>query len=196
MKSTSHQLLANYLTDIYLNRYSSSCKKAFAIGCVQPDKNPTTYLKGSIRSQWLRGHNWENARRYIRRIGKRLERKHRFHVSDFYQLGKLIHYTADAFTYAHNDLFSETLADHRGYESRLHKYLIGYLDSMNGPVEDNIPYDLSTYEFITRSHSRYMRSDPGIHTDAQYCVHACRHVLFMLLLGKEVFEMEDPGVLL
>lgn len=188
MKSTSHQLLAQHLIDIYLFSYSSSCKKAFAMGCIQPDKNPTTYLKGSIRSQCLRGHNWENARRYIRRIGRRLERRRHFNASAFYQLGKLIHYTADAFTYAHNDFFEETLADHRAYERKLHKYLIGYLDAVNGPVEDNIPYDLSVYEFITRSHSRYIRCHPGVHTDAQYCVHACRHVLFMLLLGKAVHD--------
>lgn len=194
MKSTSHHLLAQHLVDIYLFNYSASSKRAFALGCVQPDRNPTTYIKGSIRNQWLRGHNWENARRYIRRIGKRLEKRKRFRVSDFYQLGKLIHYTADAFTYAHNDHFHQSLADHRGYERRLHKYLIGYLDAVNGPVEDNIPCDLSVFEFITRSHSRYMRCHPGVHTDAQYCVHACRHVLFMLLLRKAVPDIGRPVI--
>ena len=184
MKSTSHRMLAHYFIDIYLFNYSASCKKAFSLGCVQPDKNPTTYLKGSLRSQWLRGHNWENARRYIYRIGRRLERKKRFKTADFYQLGKLIHYTADAFTYAHNAHFGETLADHRLYEQRLHKYMIGYLDSVNGHIEDHINHAISVHDFINKRHTKYMHCNPGVHTDAQYCVHVCRHVMFMLLVGK------------
>ena len=90
--------------------------QAFLIGCIEPDRNPVTYLKGSIRHQWLRGHNYRNARRFMRRISVRLENKDSWNLYDYYTLGKLIHYTTDAFTYAHNDTFPTALTEHREYE--------------------------------------------------------------------------------
>ena len=43
----------------------------------------------------------------------------------YYTLGKLTHYLADAFTYPHNDHFSDSLMDHHRYESDLRLYLEG-----------------------------------------------------------------------
>ena len=105
MRGKSHLRIAQYLLDHYMPNIPTRYQRAFRIGCIEPDRNPATYLKGSIRCQWLRGHNYKNARRFMRTISARLEKKERFNLFDYYTMGKLIHYTTDAFTYAHNDTF-------------------------------------------------------------------------------------------
>ena len=98
MKGKSHRLLAQYLIDQYLSGQPRRCTRAFLLGCVQPDRNPTTYLKGSFREQWLRGHNWGNSQRYMQRLCRRLERKRKLGMLSCYNLGKLVHYTTPSGT--------------------------------------------------------------------------------------------------
>ena len=75
MRGKSHTELGNYLIRQYMPDIPSHYKSAFLLGCVQPDRNPATYLKGSLRYQWLRGHNYLNARRFMTRLSLRLEKK-------------------------------------------------------------------------------------------------------------------------
>ena len=75
MRGKSHLCLGQYLTERYMQDAPKRCVKAFLVGCVEPDRNPITYLKGSLHFQWLRGHNYRNARRFMRRISTRLENK-------------------------------------------------------------------------------------------------------------------------
>ena len=117
MRGKSHLRIAQYLVERYMPDVPKRCQTAFRIGCIEPDRNPATYLKGSIRCQWLRGHNYQNARKFMKAIACRLERKEKLNLFDYYTLGKLIHYTTDAFTYAHNDTFPTNLTDHREYEA-------------------------------------------------------------------------------
>ncbi len=90
-------------------------------GCTEPDSNPLTYLKGSRTIQWPRGHNYRNAERLMARLSASLSRRERWGMLDYYRLGKLIHYTSDAFTYAHNETFRENIHEHRCYEARLQR---------------------------------------------------------------------------
>ena len=124
MRGKSHRCLGKYLVQHYMSDTPERYVKAFLLGCIEPDRNPATYLKGSIRCQWLRGHNYRNARRFMRAISARLEKKEKLGLFDYYTLGKLIHYTTDAFTYAHNDTFPTALSDHREYEAALRKAIL------------------------------------------------------------------------
>ena len=72
MRGASHRSLGNYLAEHYLENATALQVRAFRLGCIEPDRNPVTYLKGSLRWQWLRGHNYKNARRYMRSISWRL----------------------------------------------------------------------------------------------------------------------------
>lgn len=178
MNAISHRQLGHHLADTYMTYTPRRYRAAFLIGCVEPDKNPTTYLKGSIRNKWLRGHNWESASRYIRRICRRLERKETLRLHDYYNLGKLIHYTADAFTYTHNRGFGAGLLAHRQYEKRLHTYFSFYL--ANASV---IQRHLSgtVMETIRDYHNAYVLDSIGIHTDASYTATVCTAVICRLL---------------
>lgn len=56
MTTKSHYDLAVYLLGNYAHFSSDSANAAFIFGCVEPDVNVTTYLKGSLILQPLRGH--------------------------------------------------------------------------------------------------------------------------------------------
>ncbi len=178
MKHECHALLGRFLVRNYLEESTRLQTRAFLIGCVQPDKNPATYLKGSIRSQWLRGHNWDNANRYIQRIAKRLEKKDRLRLPDYYRLGKLIHYVTDAFTYAHNADFPRDLKLHRSYEWKLLDCFRDYLRELPA-----LPcfQGQTVMETIHENHRHYLTAGGDIHTDSQFSITVCCCILGMLV---------------
>ena len=183
MKGKSHKYLGCYLAKRYLDGVPEYYIKAFLIGCMEPDWNPSTYLKGSLRFQWLRGHNYRNARRLLNKFSRRLEGKKLHSVLDYYTLGKLIHYTADAFTYAHNEHFPYGLKGHRFYETKLQNYFLNYLHldpDPDGIATSNI---METLRFF---HREYCSTCPNVHTDTEYTLKTCCCVMSSLLLNTTV----------
>lgn len=181
MRGKSHQYLGKFLAQQYMKDIPERYVRSFLIGCVEPDRNPVTYLKGSFRFQWLRGHNYRNARRFMRQISWRLERKEKLNLFDYYTLGKLIHYTADAFTYAHNDTFPSDLTEHRQYEAALQEHFLQYLQE--DPQID--PHTArSIMEAIYSYHTQYEDQQADIHTDAKFALNACCCVLAILFSNR------------
>lgn len=183
MRGKSHQSLGIFLTRKFPENTPKRHIAAFRIGCIEPDRNPVTYLKGSIRFQWLRGHNYENARHYMHRIASRLERKDHWSLLDWYTLGKLIHYTADAFTYAHNNTCPSDLAVHREYEEKLQNY---FLDYLKGDPKVDITTAKSIMEAIAKQHREYMQLPVSIHTDTRFALSACLGILAILFTPRIV----------
>lgn len=178
MRGKSHRCLGQYLTEHYMQDVPKHYIRAFLIGCVEPDRNPITYLKGSLRFQWLRGHNYRNARRFMRRISQRLEGKTSLNLFDFYTLGKLIHYTTDAFTSAHNDTFPSNLMDHRVYEVKLQEHFLRYLEE---DPQVNPRFARTIMDAVYSYHKEYERHEADIHTDARFALTACCSVVSVLL---------------
>ena len=179
IKAKCHKSLGQYLTQTYLPIAPRRHIAAFLLGCIQPDKNPTTYFKGSLRCKWLRGHNWSNASRYMARLARRLEQRKKLWLLDYYALGKLIHYTVDAFTSAHNDHFPAQLQQHREYENQLQNYFLEYLkqpEYANSAVSGTVMDTIRTY------HAEYIRKPADIQTDSKYCVLVTSLVVCMLLM--------------
>ena len=181
MRGASHRCLGKYLTERYLVGVPQRHIRAFQIGCIEPDRNPATYLKGSLRCQWLRGHNYKNARRYMRTISCRLESKEKWNILDFYTLGKLIHYTTDAFTYAHNDMFTTNLEDHRVYEVALQNHFLKYLED---DPKVNVKIARSIMDAIYSYHREYITQPISVHTDSEFALTACCCVLAILFTPK------------
>lgn len=152
-------------------------RRIFLIGCVQPDKNPATYLKGSLRGQWLRGHNYHNALPYIARLARRLESRKRLRLLDYYSLGKLIHYITDAFTSAHNQSFPKSLRIHREYEARLQEYFLSFLAGKPNPPGDARG---SVMERIRTCHRGYTCRPAHVGTDTRYAFTVCCMVMGIL----------------
>jgi len=177
MRRKSHHLLGQYLTERYMINLPKRYIRAFLIGCIEPDRNPTTYLKGSLRCQWLRGHNWGNARNYIHRISSRLENRKRLRLWDYYTMGKLIHYTADAFTSAHNMHFGADLTEHRKYELALEQHFLNYL-SANPRIWTDARYPV--IDTICRYHRDYLCRPTNVHTDSRFAIIVCCMVMTRL----------------
>lgn len=178
MRGKSHTCLGHYLADHYMPTVPKRYRLAFLLGCIEPDRNPATYLKGSLRCQWLRGHNFLNAQNYMGKVARRLERKQRLHLLDYYALGKLIHYTTDAFTSAHNSTFPEALDIHREYEAGLQDYFLRYM--ANRP---SLPQTegSSIMQSIRRYHRDYIRRPTHIRTDSRFALLACCSVMAVLM---------------
>lgn len=177
MKLESHRRLGRYLAGSYLSRLPRRQRRAFLLGCVQPDKNPATYLKGSLREQWLRGHNYDNAKRYMRRLSARLERRQKLRLMDFYMLGKLVHYTADAFTAPHNAAFSEDLHHHRAYEAALQRCFLAAFPELPCHVEAS---GGSIMDTIRAFHREYLRCLGDLTADCQYTIVVCSTIVHRL----------------
>ena len=170
MRNKSHALMGRILLREYLPGLPKTSARAFLLGCTQPDKNPVTYLKGSLRSQWMRGHNYSNASRFMMRLALRLDGKTDFSAWDCYCLGKLVHYTMDAFTFAHDERFPKNLKAHRQYEAMLQNYFLAQVRRRPIPSRrfQNPPVAL-----IHSMHTAYSRLPGGIETDTDYAFRTC-----------------------
>ena len=177
MRGKSHLRIAQYLLENYMPDIPKACQTAFRIGCIEPDRNPATYLKGSIRCQWLRGHNYQNARRFMRSIAARLERKEKLNLYDYYTLGKLIHYTTDAFTYAHNKYFPTNLKEHRRYEIDLQACFLAYLHTHD---RQEVLWRGSVMGAIRYFHADYVCRPAGPENDALFATQACCTAMSLL----------------
>lgn len=179
MRGKSHRCIGAYLAGHYMQNVPKRYIKAFQLGCIEPDRNPITYLKGSLRCQWLRGHNYRNARRFMRKISFRLEHKPKLNLYDYYTLGKLIHYTTDAFTYAHNIDFPTALSDHKQYEEALQEHFLEYM-AQDPEVDPMIAQ--SVMGAICSYHRDYEQLEASIHNDSRFALSACCCVLAILFM--------------
>ena len=183
MCGKSHISLGHYLIDRYFSWQPRRYRQAFLLGCIEPDRNPATYLKGSFHAQWLRGHNYRNARHFMTRISTRLEKKKTLNLFDYYTLGKLIHYTADAFTFAHNDTFPAGLSCHREYEIRLQTHFLNYLQ--NKPALEIQLYH-TIMDGISSYHREYFSCETDIQRDSRFALQACCCVLSVLMAHRSL----------
>ena len=98
MQKRTHTLLAQTLLRSGTGFSARRFELAFLFGSFQPDVNPLSYLKGSLHYNKLKGHNYANSRAYINAKILKLQRRRRWTMWQYYTLGKLTHYLADAST--------------------------------------------------------------------------------------------------
>ena len=165
MKQESHRLLGHHLLNLLQEQPKRRHTRAFLIGCVEPDRNPLSYLKGSIRAKWFYGHNYQNADRWIARHIRTLQAKDHWNLWNYYCMGKLIHYTSDAFTYVHNNCFTDSIAEHRAYENRLQEQFFISLEK-DGYSARLCRRDLN--EHFRSIHERYLKTKADVYHDCHY----------------------------
>lgn len=170
MQKRSHKLLASALLQSQQGFPARRFELAFLFGSFQPDCNPLTYLKGSLHGPKFQGHCYPSSRRYLESHIRRLQARHHWTLWQYYTLGKLTHYLADAFTYPHNDIFPNSMLDHHRYESDLRLYLAGYL-SQRRLRREELRRDLT--EALGDLHRQYLAdSSVGIDQDVRYILRA------------------------
>ena len=175
MQKRSHTLLASALLRSREGFDSRRFELAFLFGSFQPDCNPFSYLKGSLRARKFGGHNYTNSHDYIIAHIERLQRRRTaWTMWQYYTLGKLTHYLADAFTYPHNENFPDTMLDHHRYETDLRQYFSGYM-------AHRTPRQLKSSEELTTAleelHQQYMENRSTTGRDTRYILMATRMLM-------------------
>ena len=169
LQKRSHKLLASALLRSHEGFRARRYELAFLFGSFQPDCNPLTYLKGFRRAKRLGGHNFSNSQPYIYSHIRRLQQRDRWTVWQYYTLGKLTHYLADAFTYPHNEHWPDSLMDHHRYETDLRLSLAEHL-SRQALRRRQRRQDLTAA--IEQLHRQYMDSRSNLEQDIRYILEA------------------------
>ena len=169
MQKRSHKLLASTLLENVQGFRARRFELAFLFGSFQPDCNPLTYLKGSLRAYKLRGHNYSNSQCYIYSRISRLQRRDRWTIWQYYTLGKLTHYLADAFTYPHNENYPDSMLCHHQYETDLRAYLEEYLTT-RALRREKFRQDVAGA--LQELHRQYMAGVADMRKDVQFILKA------------------------
>ena len=174
LQKRSHALLASALLRSECGFTARRFRWAFLFGSFQPDCNPFTYLKGSLRAYKFRGHNYSNSQPYIAAHIERLQRRASWTMWQYYTLGKLTHYLADAFTYPHNENFPDTMLDHHRYETDLRQYFSGY---MAHRTPRPLKSDQELVTALEELHQQYMENRSTTGRDTRYILMATRMLM-------------------
>lgn len=175
MKAYSHRALAGALLTAVLPQTTAAHAAAFLFGSVEPDLNCTTYLKGILHGSGVHGHNYEQVMPRIERLLHELGGKEEYRLLDWYRLGKLTHFIADAFTYPHNSCFPGDLRAHMRYESQLAVTLRWALCG-NPPVDAPLPNGMPLLYWLRQYHERYLQAPMGTENDTRCILTAVRTV--------------------
>ena len=190
MRKKSHISLAKYIVDSLDEQELVKHKKAFCLGSVLPDCRLSFFTeKHEIQSTFPKmQHDLEQL---VEKTGDS-----QISMRAFYRnLGEIIHYIADYFTFPHNAHYTGNLKEHCIYEKHLKKKLKEYIKS--GEAEKNCEYiqnsilNLNSTEaicdFIRRTHENYLKIKNSVEEDCRIIVNLCHQVVeaVILLLRKE-----------
>lgn len=174
MKTETHFDLALKICKEQLNHLPLYKKALFVLGCVLPDFDPFSYLKG-FKTRPFFGHNWENAKEYIFNSARNVKTN-----GVGVRLGILVHYICDAFTFAHNCGFDGGLREHATYEKRLHELIIksGSRIFEISPIQD-------AAQCIDTWHKEYGEAPHSMENDVRFILSACYHIVELSVCGGE-----------
>lgn len=159
MQGNTHIRLGRMLADAF--GITGIERAAFLYGNIQPDLAVPSHL-GEKTGHRMDGHNFGTASVRVMALFYRL-RYGCEGASDYFLLGKLCHYAADCFTWAHNENYPGTLSAHVSYEHRLDKLM---RTKIFQPVVPDELDGLSLPEFFFRAHQMYNKCQPGLERDA------------------------------
>lgn len=145
--------------------------QAFLAGCVEPDYNYLSYLRGFARYKKLHGHNAENAAAYIKKHITRFQQKGIHSGWDYFVLGTVLHYIADGFTQPHNSLWREGLIAHVAYERRLHGLFIRELKAR--PPESDKSEASPVMTCLANARKGYFSEGQSMEKDCRYIIQTC-----------------------
>jgi len=163
MNTKDHYILAKEIAGSFKNFGGKIRRILFIAGCVAPDINVFTYIKG---------HMFNDRRQFLSRILNSEK-------ISFYNIGVLIHYISDSFTFPHNSDFRGNMSQHRSYENKLHRFIANDFGRFAGKI--NIPRKSSLSEMFTLLHDEYTAGKKSYENDCQYIYAVCREITGKLL---------------
>ena len=172
MKKKDHLLLASFILDLFDSSVLTLHSAAFTAGCIEPDLNVFSYLRGSRKEKKFHGHNAGNCRTHLEKLLGKIEGRGLTSGYDCFLLGIAVHYIADSFTAVHNtDILDVDVKTHLEYENRLHEELMRALSKPFIFEQDMLNTSLKDY--VTDNHHSYSASAPSTKNDCSYIVKTC-----------------------
>ncbi len=185
MRKKSHISLAKYIVNSLEEQGLVKHKKAFYLGSILPDCKPSFFTEK---------HEMEGTFPKLQEDLKELverQQKDDINLRVFYRnLGEVIHYIADYFTFPHNPHYTGSLRAHCIYEKHLKKGLKEYIKS--GEAEKNwvdfqgaVPY-LDSIDaicsYIQNEHEDYLKLANTVEGDCRQIVILCQQVVEAVIL--------------
>lgn len=99
MQTKDHYLLGCFILKQYGSCVDPICQKLFLLGCIEPDWNLITYTRGSIKYQFLHGHNAENSQKHLNRLTEKLLKSGVHTTLQWFRFGAALYYLADSRSY-------------------------------------------------------------------------------------------------
>ena len=172
MKKKDHLMLASFILDLFDSSVLRLHSAAFTAGCIEPDLNVFSYLRGSRKEKKFHGHNAGNCRTHLEKLLGKIEERGLTSGYDCFLLGVAVHYIADSFTAVHNtDILDVDVKKHLEYENRLHEELMRALSKPFIFEQDMLSTSLKDY--VTDNHHSYSASARSTKNDCSYIVKTC-----------------------
>lgn len=190
MQSKDHLLLGKYILAQQNVTLSPIQKFLFLFGCIEPDLNPLTYTRGSLKHKFLHGHHAENAKRHLGRIIEKLGKTGIDTPKQWFVFGTALHYLADSFTFAHNNDFPGGLKEHRCYESLLHPVFVQALQQSLFHENSASSIKIDTMGEI---HAQYQRDAHSFLTDCRYILRATANLCNILDIAGNPLPLPIGG---
>ncbi len=183
MKQDSHRRLGRYLLELVPQIHCRPlCHRAFLLGCVLPDYNPLTYLRGFSQSKGFLGHNRPYSERTCFQTLERLHERGVQGSRDCYALGALMHYLADSFTHPHTERFMGGLRAHNAYERALRACFPACIRAAKGKHLPTPPTD--PMAFLRAAYTLYESKNPNPHNDGWFVLFVCGMILLSVFKEK------------
>lgn len=170
MRKKSHVSLARYLVASIDEQELTRHWKAFCLGSILPDCKPSFLttkheMKGTFETVAAEIHRLSQGDG----VGSM--------QAYFRDLGQVIHYIADYFTFPHNPNYQGNLREHCRYERDLKIDLRNYINSGAAAIAQPGPQGLNTPEaicdLIRQSHEAYLRRMANVQEDCRQIVWMC-----------------------
>ena len=126
VRKKSHISLAGFLADKLEFEGITSHRKAFCIGSILPDCKPSF-----LTTKHAFNETFEMVEKRIEKYIEYCAGKEKHTMKGARDLGQIIHYTADYFTFPHNKHYTGNLKDHCVYEKHLLLALREYLKNFD-----------------------------------------------------------------
>ena len=185
MRKKSHISLAKYIVNSLEEQELVKHKKAFYLGSILPDCKPS-FLTVKHEMEGTFPKLQQDLKDLLER-----QQTSQINMRVFYRnLGEVIHYIADYFTFPHNPHYNGNLKDHCIYEKHLKYSLKDYIQS--GEAERNRISIQETVknlgsveaicEFIQNAHNAYVKLKNTVEGDCRQIVSLCHQVVEAVLL--------------
>lgn len=184
MRKKSHISLAKYIVDSLGEQELQKHKKAFYLGSILPDCKPSFI---TIKHE-MEG-TFPKVQHELEELVER-QKNAQINVRVFYRnLGEVIHYIADYFTFPHNPHYPGNLKDHCIYEEHLKRGLKEYIAS--GEAEKNSEWvrlsvvnlnsTADICNFIRKAHETYVKLKNSVEDDCRHIVTLCHQVVVAVI---------------